>query len=56
MLTLNFEQFMKRVNDELWELAGVTAEDLPDFAYREMFDDGESPRSTARCALTEAGW
>lgn len=52
----NFEEFMKYVDNELWDMAGVTSKDLPDSDFRLSFDDGESPRSAALVALKEVGW
>lgn len=49
-----FKAWMKLVDVEVVKLCGVNAADLPDFAYRDAYDDGASPVETATEAVAAA--
>lgn len=51
-----FEQWMKEVNDAIFNTAYVDSRDLPDWHYRDAFDDGMDPKDAAVEVLEEAGW
>jgi hypothetical protein len=53
---MNFEEWMRKVNAELDELCGLSADDIADADYRSMYDSGVLPRVAAFSALCEAGW
>lgn len=42
------------VRAERW--CGVSVFDLPDWAFRDAYDGGASPKEAAREMLTEEGW
>jgi hypothetical protein len=50
-----FEAWMKSVDSYLSGGLGVGVDDLPDFAYRDHFDFGFSPRFVAMCIRNEQG-
>lgn len=45
-----FEVWMKRVDETLSRLYGITSEDLPDQCYQDWYDDGISPTAAVRRA------
>ena len=51
-----FEAWMAEVDANVNTRTGLSIYDLPDVAFREMFDDGETPSGVAEVALSEAGW
>jgi hypothetical protein len=53
-MKLSFEVWMERVNFEIEKLCGMFAADLPDYDYRNEYDEGCSPKSTARRAVRNA--
>ena len=50
----NFDEWMNQVNRVVLKKTGIFADDLPDYCYRDAYDDGESPGSTARAAIRAA--
>lgn len=56
MPRLTFDEWMKRVDAHVSRICGLSYSDLPDIAYRDMYDDGASPKEAAQEALAEAGW
>ena len=49
-----FDQWMQEVNRAVEHLVGLSADDLPDWNYRDAYDDGASPSSAARQAIRAA--
>ena len=56
MTETEFETWMAKVDANVNTRTGLSVYDLPDMAFREMADDGETPSGAAEAALTEAGW
>lgn len=52
----HFALFMAMVNQRVFRVAGVFADDLPDYAYRDLYDSGLTPREVARDLLKENGF
>jgi hypothetical protein len=46
---------MKKVNQTIEAAVMLSADDLPDVAYHDMWEDGWSPKEAAMEALMEAG-
>ena len=53
--TPTFEGWMQRVDALVWRLAGLSAMDLPDSTYRDMYDKRTRPCWAAKRALRRAG-
>lgn len=51
---MDFETWMRFVERELLGLCGMGHMELPDYCYRDMFDDGETPQAAAIMALDNA--
>ena len=51
-----FQLWMEAVDDAVLQIPGVSVHDLPDRPFRDMFEDGASPREAAQDALEYAGW
>ncbi len=49
-----FEEWKKLVDKEVIARTGMSADDLPDYAYRDCYDDGVSPKNTAARAIRNA--
>ena len=49
-----FTAWLGRVDDALEDTCGLTSEDLPDYLYRDAYEDGESPKRVARRAYRAA--
>jgi hypothetical protein len=45
---------MKQVDSEVDSIVGGSYLDLPDWGYRDAFDDGMNPKSAARKAIRNA--
>ena len=56
MARRSFEDWMKAVNQHLLSICGMEADDLPDAAYRDNYDEGTSPKAMAKKVLTEEGF
>jgi hypothetical protein len=51
----SFEQWMVKVSAAIGKKAGgLDADDLPDFCYRDAYDDGSTPAQAARAAIKAA--
>jgi hypothetical protein len=51
----SFEEWMEQVNAIIKEeVAGMDADDLPDYGYADAYDRGESAKSVARKAVKAA--
>lgn len=49
-----FEEWMRQANNECLALCSMDLLDLPDVAFRDMYDEGKSPKTAARAAIREA--
>jgi len=49
-----YDQWKAEIDHFLFALCGLCADDLPDYAYRDAYDDGKSPQATARAAYRAA--
>jgi hypothetical protein len=56
MNKITFEEWMKKVDVAVESIAGCSVHDLPDFCFRDAYDDGRNPASVARETLVEAGF
>jgi len=54
-MSKSFEQWMAKVNEAIEREIGLSADDLPDMPYADMWEDGVSPKRAARMAIREAG-
>lgn len=54
MATISFEEFLEQVNLYLLRNFGVTSGDLPDYCYRDAYDDGIAPSECAQQVASEA--
>lgn len=53
---LTFQQWKSQVNREIGRIVGLSADDLPDQAYWDMWEAGQSPKSVAQEVLAEEGF
>jgi hypothetical protein len=51
-----FEQWKQEVDRAVQSLAGLSADDLEDWGYRDAYDDGMSPKRAAIHALANSGF
>ena len=51
-----FEAWLARADAVCCKLVGMSIYDLPDYCYRDAFDDGMTPAAAAKSALRAAGW
>ena len=56
MTEQQFKAWMAKVDANVNARTGLSVYDLPDVAFRDMADDGETPSGAAEVALREAGW
>lgn len=49
-----FREWANVVDILIWRMIGVGSADLPDCNYRDMYDDGETPKAAARTAVRNA--
>ena len=49
-----FNVWMARVDALIEKSTGLSSMDLPDYCYRDAFDDGASPGSAAKAAIRAA--
>jgi hypothetical protein len=50
MPKMTFEEWMRQVDAAL----GMDHRDLPDYCYKDAFEDGDSPKQAARAAMRAA--
>lgn len=50
-----FQKWFYKANIECMRLTSLDLNDLPDVSYRDMFEDGLSPKEAAEAAIEEAG-
>jgi len=53
---MTYKQWMKQVNDAMESIAGLAAEDLPDYLYADDYASHTRPVTAAKRALKDAGW
>ena len=51
----DFEKWMQKVDDNINGFIGLSAYDLPDCCYRDMYDDGMLASEAAKVAIEDAG-
>lgn len=51
---LAFDRWMADVDAYFLLRLGLSADDLPDYCYRDAYDDGATPTQAARAALRAA--
>jgi Ni,Fe-hydrogenase III component G len=51
---LTYEQWKLQVDRHVQEQVGLSADDLPDYRYRDDYDDGVKPATTARRTVAAA--
>ena len=51
----SFEAWMREVDREVGLLVGLSYLDLPDLAYRDMYESGKSAKAAAKKAVRNAG-
>lgn len=52
----NFVEWMQKVNQELEGACGLTADDLEDANYHDMFESGTTPDEAAAEVLSDNGY
>lgn len=50
-----FATWMETIDQHVWQLAGCSVHDLPDYDFHAMFDDGQEPGEVVNNILQEAG-
>ena len=50
-----FDAWLAAVDNAVVRMAGVGKDDLPDYCYRDAFEDGRAPAAVARSAIRAAG-
>jgi len=53
-MRMTFDQWKKQVDLYLQELCGMEADDLPDWGYRDAWEDDCTPKMAARRAISAA--
>lgn len=53
---MDFKKWKDQVDAALEKLCGLSSDDLPDYCYRDEFEDDAEPEEAARNALREAGF
>jgi hypothetical protein len=53
---MTFEQWMKKVDQNISEVAGLSSNDLADQNYMDWFEDGMTPMEAAMEALDKEGY
>lgn len=49
-----FNLWMAKVNSALYIRCGMGADDLPDYTYRDAFDNGDKPDAVANRVIKQA--
>ena len=55
-MSAKFEQWLQKVNEEIWAMAACSVEDLPDFDYYSLFVVGSTPGQAAGAVLLSIGF
>ena len=53
---MNFKEWMNKVDAEIIKRCGLSSDDLSDFPYHDMYDDGVSPAEVAEDVLEGEGF
>ena len=48
---LSFEEWLRRVDEQIEAACYLSYQDLPDCPYRDWYEDGVSPRAAAKRAI-----
>lgn len=51
-----FYAWMNKIDQHVWQVAGCSIYDLPDYNFREMFEDSADPAEVVNTVLSEAGF
>lgn len=51
---MTFDQWMRQVDEIVWEQAGCGINDLPDCLFKDWYEDRVSPEEAAARAVEEA--
>jgi len=49
-----FTEWMRQTDQAVFKKCGMFADDLPDYCYRDAYDNGDSPARTASAAIRAA--
>lgn len=52
----DFKKWMRQVDGHVASMSGLSVYDLPDMAFRDSFNAGESPHDMALMTLDDAGY
>lgn len=52
----DFRQWMIEVDDAVMGMVGISADDLPDYAYWDNWNNGADPLEISRAVISEAGY
>lgn len=50
---MTFEQWMEQVDHCLLRMCGCMSSDLPDYAYRDAFDAGDTPEQVSAAVIEQ---
>jgi hypothetical protein len=50
----SFEEWKRRIDAYIYSECGMSSDDLPDWDYRDAYDDNIRPSVAARCAMNAA--
>ncbi len=53
-MKMPFDEWMQHVAWHINNMSGYLPDDLPDYCYRDAYDDGKSPKTTAKAAIKNA--
>ncbi len=53
---MTFSEWMKKVDERIWYIARLSADDLADQPWRDWFNDEYTPREAALEALENEGY
>lgn len=51
---LTYDEWYEKIDSFIGEWIGLGVDDLPDMNYRDMYDQGDSPRDAALAAMENA--
>ena len=51
---LTYTEWLHQLDAACYRIAGCSYQDLDDYCYRDAYDDGRAPVSTARAAIRAA--
>lgn len=53
-MPLSFDEWKRIVDNEIIKRTGLSADDLPDYCYRDDYEDGRKPQWSAVAAIKAA--